>query len=73
MKRAITAMASALLATSSIPAGAAGGSGVREQTVFYSDAGFTNVVGEFTVFCDGSSTMWGTVDIHSTYVNYDCD
>jgi hypothetical protein len=54
------------------PALTQGGSGVRIRVNYYSDAGYTNQVGEYVELCNGQSYWNGQLTEYGQYSEYDC-
>ena len=42
-------------------------------TLYYSDAGHTNLTGSISILCDGSVIGYGRIDIYSEFIPFDCD
>ena len=68
-----------LMAALAVLAGVAGtsygamqGGQQKEVTYFYEDETYTNMVGGTLVYCDGSSSRWGSYTLYSQYYYFGC-
>lgn len=69
-----------LVAALAVLAGVGGSAAVADQggqqkhvTYFYDDEYHTNLVGGTLVYCDGSSSHFGSYTLYSAYYYFGCD
>lgn len=68
----LVAALAVLIGVSGSSAVAMQGGQQKEVTYFYDDEQHTNMVGGVLVYCDGSSSRWGSYTLYSSYYYFGC-